>query len=69
MEEITIYKGLFDLAIWICIYRVLLLATKAPYRLKLSNRIIGMSLILLFCLYPFWGGQAVIIILKIYMAG
>ena len=57
MEEITIFKGLFDLALWFCIYRVLLPAFKFPYRLKRSNRIIGMFLILLFCLYPFWGGD------------
>lgn len=57
MEEITIYQGLFDLFLWGIIFVVLRPAFKPPFKLKKSSRIIGIGLILLFCLFPFWAGD------------
>lgn len=57
MEEITLYKGLFDLILWGLIVYMLSPAFKLPFRLKKQARLIGSTLILMFCLYPFWGGD------------
>lgn len=57
MENITIWKGLFDLVLWFLIFLVLKQATVYPYKLSQSRRIVGVTLILIFCLFPFWGGD------------
>lgn len=57
MDEITIYQGLFDLFLWGIIFVILRPALNTPFKLKRSSRIIGIGLILLFCLFPFWAGD------------
>lgn len=57
MEEITFLKGLTCLLLWGLVYLVICPASRFPYRLSKPGRVLGFILILLFCLYPYWGGD------------
>lgn len=57
MENLTPWQALFDLLLWGLIVLDLLPATKYPYRLSKQRRIIGFTLVMIFCLFPFWGGD------------
>lgn len=57
MEEMTFFKGVTCLFLWGLVYLVLCRASWHPYRLTKPARILGFTLILLFCLYPYWGGD------------
>ncbi len=57
MEEITFLKGFFDLLLWCVAVLLLHPAAKSSKRLKKSSRIIGVILIIIFCLFPYWGGD------------
>ncbi|MBQ8704155.1 MAG: EpsG family protein [Bacteroidales bacterium] len=56
-ESASFFQVLFNIVLWLFIYVVLKPAYMAPYTLKPAKRRLGFVLILLFCLYPFWGGD------------
>lgn len=53
----TFIEILIDIAIWLLLCYNLGYATKKPYSLPKRNRIMAYLLILLFCLFPFFGGD------------
>ena len=57
MENLKVWQGLFDLFLWGVIVLILSPALKYPYKLIKSRRVFGILLILLFCIFPFWGGD------------
>ena len=56
-ESATVLQALFDLVLWAFIPLETKKAYYPLYTLKPSYRRIGIFLILLFCLFPFWGGD------------
>lgn len=56
-ESAGFIQVFFNLALWFSIYIVLKPSYAYPYVVKESNKRLGLLLILLFCLYPFWGGD------------
>lgn len=56
-ESATVLQALFDLVVWSMLVLVMKQAYKKPYKMANNNRILGVSLILLFCIFPFWGGD------------
>lgn len=57
MDKLTGWQAFFNLALWGIILFTLYPTTKYPYRLLKSRKYIGLFFILLFCLYPFFGGD------------
>ena len=53
----TFFKGVTCLFLWGLVYLVLCRASRKPYRLTKPARILGFVFVLLFCLYPYWGGD------------
>ena len=57
MGELTIWQALFDLVLWATIFVTLRPAYKFPFRLKKRSRYLGILLMVVFCLFPFWAGD------------
>ena len=57
MESLTVGQGVFNLVLWGIIVLILRPALKFPHKLKKARKVWGIILILLFCLFPFWGGD------------
>lgn len=57
MENLTPIQALFNLLLWVIIMLVLRPALTPPHRLSNTRRWWGILLILIFCLFPFWGGD------------
>lgn len=57
MEKLTVGQSLFDLLLWGGIFITFFPALKPPYKLPRSRKYLGVSLLLLFCLFPFFGGD------------
>lgn len=56
-EKATFIQALFDVFLWILIFIRLYKNYKEPYKNYTKSSIIGEFLILVFCLFPFWGGD------------
>lgn len=56
-ESATVLQSFFDLALWGALALVARLAYKEPYRMHPAIRFMSCFLILIFCLFPFWGGD------------
>lgn len=54
-ETATFFQALFNVGLWGLIVLVLRPALKYPYCLSNKARMMGILLILVFCLFPFWG--------------
>lgn len=57
MEKLTVSQALFNLFLWGVIFFTLYPASKYPYKLSKSRKKFGYALLLLFCLFPFFGGD------------
>lgn len=56
-EKATFVQALFDVILWLLIYLRLHKFYNEPYKRFQKSKIIGIFLILVFCLFPFWGGD------------
>lgn len=56
-EKATFVQALFDVILWLFIYFRLHKFFNEPYKRFQKSKIIGIFLILVFCLFPFWGGD------------
>lgn len=56
-ESATFVQMFFNLILWMCIFLITQRAFRYPYINSKSNRITALLLILIFCLYPFFGGD------------
>lgn len=57
MDKLNASQALFDLFLWGVIFFTLYPAHKFPYKLPKFRRVLGILLIFLFCLFPFFGGD------------
>lgn len=58
MQEIaTPLQLLFDIVLWLAVVLLLWPAYNPPHTITKTKRRIGYLLLLLFCLFPFWGGD------------
>mgnify|MGYP003498960901 FL=1 len=56
-ESATVIQLLFNLFLWMMMLLIFKKAFYFPYRIKRTNRNVAIFLILIFCLYPFFGGD------------
>lgn len=56
-ESLTLWQGVFNIVLWGIIVWILSPALKYPYILSKAAKFWGIVFIVLFCLFPFWGGD------------
>lgn len=56
-ESASLFQMIFLLSVWILIFIIMKPSFYYPYKVVKQNRNVAIFLTLIFCLYPFWGGD------------
>jgi hypothetical protein len=56
-ESLTLWQGVFNIVLWGIIVWILSPSLKYPYTLSKAAKFWGIVFIVLFYLFPFWGGR------------